>query len=596
MIFRSLLEELSLLAARALSLGEEAAHVLARIATIAGVVLVGWLGYRLITVLVRRLLRPLAGATEHSARAQRAQTLGPLLTSVARYLMAFLVGVVVLQQIGIDVRAVLVSAGVVGVGIGLGAQSLIRDVIMGFFILLENLVAVGDVIEVGPHTGVVESVGLRVTKLRKFSGELRIVPNGELAAFGHHTAGWARVVVEVAVDYDEDVNRALRVLGEVGKAMADARPAVIFEPPTAEGILRFGPGSGQGEAVLTSPRPRRCPREGSARVRDPPSCQGSVRRAWHSPPARRHGGPSRLALRGRGRRGRTKGVGRMSVRTAVFPAAGLGTRFLPATKAQPKEMLPLVDKPMIQYVVEEAVAAGLDRVCIVTGRGKRAIEDHFDASVELEFYLQERGKWEELAQIKTISDLASVTYVRQKEPLGLGHAILCARPLVGDEPFAAFLGDDIIVADPPAISQLLSVYEQFGNPVLAVERVPRDQLSMYGVIKGTPVADNVYLVEDLVEKPSPEAAPSDLAIIGRYVLTPDIFPILGETPPDHRGEIQLTDALRRLRARRPLYAVRFTGRRFDTGDKLGFLKATVEMALARPDLGDAFRAYIDTVR
>jgi small conductance mechanosensitive channel len=249
-IFRSLLEELSLLAARALSLGEEAAHVLARIATIAGVVLVGWMGYRLIAVLVRRLLRPLAGATEHSARAQRAQTLGPLLTSAARYFMAFLVGVVILQQIGIDVRAVLVSAGVVGVAIGLGAQSLIRDVIMGFFILLENLVAVGDVIEVGPHTGVVESVGLRVTKLRKFSGELRIVPNGELTAFGHHTAGWARLVVEVPVDYDEDVNRALRVLGEVGKAMADARPAVIFDPPTAEGILRFGQGGGQGEAIL----------------------------------------------------------------------------------------------------------------------------------------------------------------------------------------------------------------------------------------------------------------------------------------------------------------------------------------------------------
>jgi UTP--glucose-1-phosphate uridylyltransferase len=285
----------------------------------------------------------------------------------------------------------------------------------------------------------------------------------------------------------------------------------------------------------------------------------------------------------------------MTVRTAVFPAAGLGTRFLPATKAQPKEMLPLVDKPMIQYVVEEAVAAGLDRVCIVTGRGKRAIEDHFDASVELEFYLQERGKWEELAQIKTISDLASVCYVRQKEPLGLGHAILCAQPLVGEEPFAVLLGDDIIVADPPCISQLLAVHQARGAPVLAVERVPTSQLSMYGVIRGTAVGENVYLVEDLVEKPAPEAAPSDLAIIGRYVLTPDIFPILQKTPPDHRGEIQITDALRRFRERRPLYAVRFTGRRFDTGDKLGFLRATVEMALARPDLAEAFRAYLKTV-
>jgi len=285
----------------------------------------------------------------------------------------------------------------------------------------------------------------------------------------------------------------------------------------------------------------------------------------------------------------------MTVRTAVFPAAGLGTRFLPATKAQPKEMLPLVDKPMIQYVVEEAVAAGLDRIAIITGRGKRAIEDHFDASVELEFYLQERGKWDELAQIKTISDLASVCYIRQKEPLGLGHAILCARPLVGEEPFAVFLGDDIIVADPPCIAQLLQVHTQYGHPVLAVEQVPRDQLHLYGVIRGTAVAERVYLVEDLVEKPAPGAAPSDLAIIGRYVLTPDIFPILAETPPDHRGEIQLTDALRRLRERRPLYAVQFTGRRFDTGDKLGFLKATVEMALGRPDLADAFRAYLKSV-
>jgi len=287
----------------------------------------------------------------------------------------------------------------------------------------------------------------------------------------------------------------------------------------------------------------------------------------------------------------------MKVRTAVFPAAGLGTRFLPATKAQPKEMLPLVDKPMIQYVVEEAVAAGLDRVSLVTGRGKRAIEDHFDSAVELEFYLQERGKWDELTQIKTISDLASVSYVRQKEPLGLGHAILCARPLVGEEPFAVFLGDDIIVSDPPCISQLLAVYERHGDPVVAVKQVPREQLSRYGVIRGTPVdgSDSVFLVEDLVEKPAPEAAPSDLAIIGRYVLTPDIFPILGETPPDHRGEIQLTDALRKLRARRPLYAVRFSGKHFDTGEKLGFLKATVDMALSRPDLGDAFRAYLREV-
>jgi small conductance mechanosensitive channel len=247
--FRSLLEALSLLLARALSLGEDAAHVLARLAAIAGAVLVGWVGYRLITVVIRRLLQPLVGATDYPARAQRAQTLGPLLTSTARYMMAFLVVIVILQEIGIDVRALLVSAGVVGVAIGLGAQSLIRDVIMGFFILLENLIAVGDVIEVGQHTGVVESVGLRVTKIRKFSGELRIVPNGELTAFGHHTAGWARLVVEVSIDYEEDVDRALRALGEVGKALASAHPAMVLEPPTAEGILRFGLG-GQPEAVL----------------------------------------------------------------------------------------------------------------------------------------------------------------------------------------------------------------------------------------------------------------------------------------------------------------------------------------------------------
>jgi small-conductance mechanosensitive channel len=247
--FRSLLEELSVLAARTLSLGEDAAHVLARIAAIAAALLVGWVGYRLITVVIRRVLQPLVGATDYPARAQRARTLGPLLTSTARYMVAFLVAVVVLQQIGIDVRALLVSAGVLGVAIGLGAQSLIRDVIMGFFILLENLIAVGDVIEVGPHTGVVESVGLRVTKIRKFSGELRIIPNGELSAFGHHTAGWARLVVEVSIDYGEDVDRALRVLGEVGKALAAAHPAMVLEPPTAEGILRFGQ-SGAAEAVL----------------------------------------------------------------------------------------------------------------------------------------------------------------------------------------------------------------------------------------------------------------------------------------------------------------------------------------------------------
>jgi UTP--glucose-1-phosphate uridylyltransferase len=259
-------------------------------------------------------------------------------------------------------------------------------------------------------------------------------------------------------------------------------------------------------------------------------------------------------------------------------------------------MLPLVDKPMIQYVVEEAVASGLSEIIIVTGRGKRAIEDHFDAAFELEYYLSGRGKVEELAQIKTISELASVSYVRQKEPLGLGHAILCARALVGDEPFAVFLGDDIIGAAPsPCMRQLLDVAEQYQGPVLAVQRVPRERIAQYGVIAGRLIEGRVREILDLVEKPKPQDAPSDLAIIGRYVLPPEIFEILAGTRADTRGEIQLTDALRELRARRPMYAVEFEGRRYDTGDKLGFLKATVEFALARPDLADEFRTYLKSL-
>ena len=282
----------------------------------------------------------------------------------------------------------------------------------------------------------------------------------------------------------------------------------------------------------------------------------------------------------------------MNVRKAVFPAAGLGTRFLPATKAQPKEMLPLVDKPTIQYVVEEAVASGLNELVLVTGRNKRAIEDHFDAAFELEYYLQDRGKTEELAQIKTISELATVSYVRQKEPLGLGHAILCARTLVGEEPFGVFLGDDIIVSRTPCMRQLLDVYARYQGPIVAVMRIPGLDISRYGVIKPKPLGGNVYEVLDMVEKPAPADAPSDLAIIGRYVLTPDLFPILAETPADSRGEIQLTNGLRTLLQQRPIYAVEFEGTRYDTGDKLGFLKATVAFALARPDLADDFRAYL----
>jgi len=287
----------------------------------------------------------------------------------------------------------------------------------------------------------------------------------------------------------------------------------------------------------------------------------------------------------------------MSVRKAVFPAAGLGTRFLPATKAQPKEMLPLVDKPAIQYVVEESVASGLDQIIIVTGRSKRAVEDHFDTAFELEHYLKERGKLEDLAQIQAISKLAEVSYVRQREPLGLGHAILVARALVGDESFGVFLGDDIIGgATVPCMRQLLDVYDKYDGPVIAVERVPRERIHQYGVIAGRNIDGNVWEISDLVEKPKAEDAPSDLAIIGRYVLTSDLFPILAATAADRRGEIQLTDGLRTLRKQRPMYAVEFVGKRYDTGDKLGFLKATVEFALARPDLAGAFREYLKSLR
>jgi UTP--glucose-1-phosphate uridylyltransferase len=283
------------------------------------------------------------------------------------------------------------------------------------------------------------------------------------------------------------------------------------------------------------------------------------------------------------------------VRKAVFPAAGLGTRFLPATKAQPKEMLPLVDKPIIQYGVEEATAAGVQDIIIITGRGKNAIEDHFDVSIELETFLESRGKRDLVAEIRTISNLVrSVSYVRQGEPLGLGHAVLTARPLVGDEPFAVILADDVIDADPPALAQMIDVFKQLDGPVILVERVPKAQISGYGVIAADPVRPGVYRVRDLVEKPSPEEAPSDLAIIGRYVLTPDIFDMLtDEAAAVTSGEIQLTNGLKRLLARRPLYACEVTGVRHDTGNKLGFLKAVVYFALRRPDLAEPFRQYLD---
>jgi UTP--glucose-1-phosphate uridylyltransferase len=284
------------------------------------------------------------------------------------------------------------------------------------------------------------------------------------------------------------------------------------------------------------------------------------------------------------------------VRKAVFPAAGLGTRFLPATKASPKEMLPLVDKPLIQYVVEEAVASGIESVIIVTGRGKASIEDHFDVSFELEKLLQERGKHEELKAMRTISEMARVSYVRQQEALGLGHAVLQARDLVGEEPFAVMLSDDIIDAETPALRQLLDVYEKYEAPVLAVFEVEGEAISRFGVIDGDEVEPGIYKIKDMVEKPPQNEAPSNLAIIGRYILTPDIFDEIEKTTPGAVGEIQITDAMRSLLKKRPFYAVRFQGKRYDAGDKLGFLMATVEFALKHEDLAPEFRDYLQSLQ
>ena len=281
-----------------------------------------------------------------------------------------------------------------------------------------------------------------------------------------------------------------------------------------------------------------------------------------------------------------------AIRKAVFPAAGLGTRFLPATKAQPKEMLPLVDKPIIQYGVEEAVASGVDNIILVTGRGKNAIEDHFDVSVELETFLESRGKRDQVAEIRKISNLINFSYVRQGEPLGLGHAVLVTRNLVGDEPFAVILGDDVIDSTPPALKQMIDVFHEVDGPVLAIERVPRDEVSSYGIIDAEEIRPGVYRIRDMVEKPARADAPSDLAIIGRYILTPDIFPALASTVTDRTGEIQLTNGLRRLLKDRPIYGCRIDGVRHDTGNKLGFLKAVVYFALRRPDLAQQFGDYL----
>lgn len=283
------------------------------------------------------------------------------------------------------------------------------------------------------------------------------------------------------------------------------------------------------------------------------------------------------------------------VRKAVIPAAGLGTRFLPATKATPKEMLPIVDKPTIQYIIEEALASGIEDILIITGRSKRAIEDHFDRSIELELNLEAGGKISELEMVKKISDIR-IHYIRQKEPRGLGHAILCAQQFIGDEPFAVLLGDDVVDSEVPALKQLIDVYDRTGASVLGVQEVPEDKVSAYGIVASAPTEEErTFTVSDMVEKPKISEAPSRLAVLGRYVINPEIFPILEKTKPGRGNEIQLTDALKVLAKEQTMYAYNFAGRRYDVGDKQGFLEATVEMALKRDDLRDKFLAYLQDI-
>lgn len=279
------------------------------------------------------------------------------------------------------------------------------------------------------------------------------------------------------------------------------------------------------------------------------------------------------------------------IRKAIIPAAGLGTRFLPATKAQPKEMLPIVDKPAIQYIIEEAMQSGIEEILIITGRNKRAIEDHFDRAIELELTLKAQGKYELLGLVEELSEV-TIHYIRQKEAKGLGHAVLCAKQFVGNEPFAVLLGDDIVDANVPCLRQLMDAYDAYQGSILGVQEVPKDKVSSYGIVKVDTVTDNVWRALDLVEKPDVDEAPSRLAVLGRYIIEPEIFSLLEDTPPGRGGEIQLTDALRRLAAFKPVYAYNFEGRRYDVGDKQGYLEATVEFALKRPDLRDKFLHYL----
>ncbi|MEC0226913.1 UTP--glucose-1-phosphate uridylyltransferase GalU [Paenibacillus alba] len=280
------------------------------------------------------------------------------------------------------------------------------------------------------------------------------------------------------------------------------------------------------------------------------------------------------------------------IRKAIIPAAGLGTRFLPATKAQPKEMLPIVDKPAIQYIVEEAIESGIEDIIIVTGRNKRAIEDHFDKSVELEMMLEEKGSTKLLEIVQSVSNLADVHYIRQKQPLGLGHAILCARKFIGDEPFAVLLGDDILQSSPPGLKQMMNIYEQTETSVIAVQEVPWADVSKYGIISPAAAREQYQLIEDLVEKPDRDQAPSNLAVIGRYIIMPEIFGILERQEAGHGGEIQLTDALRVLNRQQQMAAYLMQAKRYDVGDKMGYIEATIELALQRPDLQEQVKSYL----
>ena len=284
----------------------------------------------------------------------------------------------------------------------------------------------------------------------------------------------------------------------------------------------------------------------------------------------------------------------MKVRKAIIPAAGLGTRFLPATKAQPKEMLPIVDKPTIQYIIEEAVASGIEEILIITGRNKKSIEDHFDKSVELEMELERAGKQEMLDLVKGISDMVDIHYIRQKEPRGLGHAINCAKSFVGNEPFAVMLGDDVVESEVPCLKQLINCFNEYKTTILGVQTVSPENVDKYGIIDGIHIEDRVYKVKKLVEKPAVEEAPSNIAILGRYIITPQIFEILENTKPGKGNEIQLTDALETLIKHEAMYAYDFEGRRYDVGDKLGFLQATIEFALRREELREGFIEYLNT--